>query len=237
MTRFGFVLFVLLLASCPVYSQVSRQRPKHDTWYEQALRHINPENIDFGSIWEQHKREFIAQLGNRYFHYSFGATAAIVLLLTVMFVQHVSHKRALEVAAQSIADVLRHDEYSRQVAREAIRRYNDHIESCNRVIEARQEGLARSISATESELQRISEELADTREENKALREDLAKKSKIIAGMSLPSKAAQAQPAQTEMESAPAQYIARINELEKQLRAEQRRNHRAKETSVDDHRA
>jgi len=155
----------------------------------------------------------------------------------VTFVQHVSHKRALELAAQSIADVLRHDEYSRQVAREAIRRYNDHIESCNRVIEARQEGLAKSISATESELQRIREELVDTREENKALREDLAKKSKIIAGMSLSSKAAQAQSAQTEMESSPAQYIARINELEKQLRAEQRRNHRAKETSVDDHRA
>jgi hypothetical protein len=237
MTRFGFVLFVLLLATSPVYSQASRQRPKHDTWYEQALRHINPKNIDFGSIWEQRKRAFIAQLGNRYFQYSFGATAAIVLLLTVTFVQHVSHKRALELAAQSIADVLRHDEYSRQVAREAIRRYNDHIESCNRLIEARQEDFAKSVSATESELQSTSEELADTRQENKDLREDLAKKSKVIAGISLPSKAAQAQPAQTETESASAQYIARINELEKQLRAEQRRNLSAKGTSVDDHRA
>src|SRR5204862_5272592 len=131
----------------PIYSQTSKQRPKHDTWYEQALRHINRDNTDFGSIWEQRKRAFMGQFRNPYFRFSLGATAAIVLLLTVTCLQRVSYKRALDVAAQSIADVLRHDEYSRGIAREAIRRYNDHIEACNRVIEARQEGLSKSISA------------------------------------------------------------------------------------------
>jgi hypothetical protein len=99
----------------------------------------------------------------------------------VTIVARVSHKRALDVAAQSMADILRHDEYSRQAAREAIRRYNDHIKTCNRVIEAKQEGHIKSTSATEAELQRVTQELADTREENRALRSELAKKSRTGA--------------------------------------------------------
>src|SRR5207244_3385699 len=163
------------------YSQAAKPRPNRDTWYEQALRRVNPDNTDYGSIWEQRKQAFIGQFGNRYFQYSLGSTAAMVLLLTVTIVQRVSYKRALDVAAQSIADILRHDEYSRQAAREAIRRYNDHIETFNRVIEAKQEGLSKSTSATESELQRVTQELSDTREENKALRSELAKKSRTAA--------------------------------------------------------
>src|SRR5438128_1252809 len=135
MRRFAHVVFVLLLAAYPVYSRALQQRPQHEAWYERALRHINPDNTDFGSIWEQRKRDLIGQLGNRYFQYSFGATAATVLLLIVMCAQQMSHRRALKVAVQSIADVLRHDEYARQAAREAVRRYNDHMESCNRMIE------------------------------------------------------------------------------------------------------
>jgi polyribonucleotide nucleotidyltransferase len=236
MTRFGLVLFVVLLVAPALSGQTSKPRPRNEAWYEQALRHINPDNTDYGSIWEQRKRAFLSQLGNRYFQYSFGATVAIVLLLTVTIVQRVNYKRALNVAAQSIADVIRHDEYSRQVAREAIRRYNDHIEACNRVIEAKQEGLSKSVSATESELYRIREELADTREENKALRNDQAKKSKIIASVKSGPTTLQEQLVQGEMEF-PAQYIDRINALEKQLRAEQRKNQHAKGTSVNDHRA
>src|SRR4051794_14351503 len=138
MTRgVAHVLFVVLLATPPAFTQAAKPRPKRTPWYEQALRHINPENTDYGVVWEQRKDELFRQLPNRQFQYSFCATLAVVLLLTVTCVQRISHKRALDVAAQSIADVIRHDEYSRQVARSAIQRYNEHIEACNRVIEAR----------------------------------------------------------------------------------------------------
>ena len=237
MTRVRHLLIVLLLVTSPGYRQTTKPRPTRDTWYERALRRVNPDNTDYGSIWEQRKRAFLGQLGNRYFQYSFGATVAVMLLLTVTIMQRVSYKRALDVAAQSIADVLRHDEYSRQVAREAIRRYNDHIETCNRVIEAGQEGQSKSTSATESELQRVTQELADTREENRALRSELAKKSRTGAATTPGAAVEQAPPVQAEMEFVPAQYIARINTLEKQLRAEQRKNQNAKGTSVHDHRA
>jgi hypothetical protein len=231
MTRLTLTLCGLLLAASLSYSQTSQPRPRQDTWYEQALRRINPDNADVGSMWEQRKQAILSQLATRYFMYSVGATLAVVLLFSVVLLQRVSHKRALDIAVQSIADVLRHDEHSRQAAREAIRRYNEHIDACNQVVERRQDGLLKSMSAAESELQRVRQELVDTRDENKALRNDLAKKA---APVSTPSPA---QPVQAELEFAPGQYIARINALEKQLRAEQRKNQQLKGTSVNDHRA
>ncbi len=231
----AFVMFFALAAATPAASQSSKPRPKPpETWYERALRQINPANINFGELWEQRKRAMLNQIRNRYFRYSLATTLGIVVLLTLLSIQQVSHRRSLDHAARSIADVLRHDEYSRQIAREAIRRYNEHIESCNRAIETRQDGLSKSISDAEGELHRVRRELADTREENKALRNEVAKGQKLIAEMN--SAAAKTQPVQTEMEFVPAQYIARINSLEKQLRDEQRKNQSLKGTSVNDHR-
>src|SRR2546422_4225432 len=174
MTGLRCVLFLLLLTSWPVnsHSWVLQPRPKHETWYERALRRVNPDNTDFGSIWAQRKRTFIDQLGNPYFQFGLGATVTIVVLLIAIFTQHLSHRRALEVAVHSITDIRRHHEYSREAAREAIRRYNDHIESCNRVIEASESGLWKWISSAELEamkrkMQRLVDELTDAREEVK----------------------------------------------------------------------
>ncbi len=231
MTRWTFILCSLLFVVSLANGQTSKPRPRHDTWYEQALHRINPDNTDVGSMWELRKRAILSQLASRYFLYSAGATFAAVLMFSVVLLQRVSHKRALELAAQSIADVLRHDEYSRQVAHEAIRRYNEHVDACNQVVERKQDGLLKSVSAAESELQRLRQELADTRDENKALRNDLAKKTTPV------STSPPAHPVQAELEFAPGQYIARINSLEKQLRAEQRKNQQLKGTSVNDHRA
>jgi hypothetical protein len=104
-----------------------------------------------------------------------------------------SHKRALDVAVLSIADVLRHDEYSRQVADEAIRRHNEHIESCNRLIEAGHDDAA--------ELQRIRKELADTRAENQSLRNQLAGAQKMIAEIAAQGKMEQTATVAQEKES------------------------------------
>ena len=119
-------------------------------------------------------------------------------------------------------------EYSRQVADEAIHRYNDHIESCNRLIEAGRD--------QETELQRVRRELADTRQENRELRDNLAQKEKIIAGMA--PQGPERPPIQKEKDLTPGEYMDRINALEKRARAERRKKQQhAKGTSVDDHRA
>ena len=227
------VLLLLLISPCVHAKPGSSQR----TWYERALNHINPENKDYGAIWEERKRQLISEFGNPYFQYGVATTGALLLALTVVAAQYTSHRRALIVAAESIADVLRHDQYAREVAREAITRYNTHIESCNRMIERNRER-PKLDPAAASELHRLGEELLATREENKALRDDNDKKSQMIAEFSLQAKKRQQQPgAQIALDFVPPDYIARINELERQLAAEKEKNQRRKGTPVDAHRA
>jgi hypothetical protein len=211
-----------------VHSQARHAAKRNDTWYEQALRHLNPRNIDYGSVWEERKRSLLQQLGSPYFQYGFAATAAVLVLATVLWVERRSHKRALDIAALTIADILRHDEYSRNVADDAIGRYNEHIEGCNRSIETGRD--------TEVELRRVRKELADTREENRALRNELAKKLKSAGERTPPAATTETPGAPKEKAAEPGHLAARIDSLEKQLRAE-RRKHPAKGTSVDDHRA
>jgi len=239
MNRLHHIVIVLLLVTSPVRGQISKRQPQHETWYEQLFQHINPANTDFGSLWEQRKQALIGQAGNRYFQYSFAATVAIPVLLAVAFVQRISHRRALHIAAQSIADVLRHDEYARRAAREAIRRYNDHIEACNRLIETSDDRMPSSSDKERdvlpAELQHMKDELMALRVENQALREDAEKKARMVAEMSSRSKTARS--AQIGMDFAPPDYVARINELERLLAAEQEKNKRLKGTAVDAHRA
>ena len=229
MNRFAVVIVLMVVASLSAYGQARKQTQRDNTWYEQALHHLNPNDIDYGAIWEQRKRAILDQVGNPYFQYSFVATVGVVVLLGLLCVQHVSHKRALDIAALSIADVLRHDEYSRQVADEAIRRYNEHIESCNRLIEAGQD--------SEAELQRALKELADTKAENKSLRNQLATAQKNPATGKAQGKVEASPPVKEEKESKPGHLVARIQSLQKELREEQRKNQQVRGTSVDDHRA
>jgi hypothetical protein len=228
MRRSSLAVFLFFVMTVTIYSQARHAPKRNDTWYEQALRHLNPRNIDYGSIWDERKRALLQQLGSRYFHYSFAATAAALILATVLGVERRSHKRALDIAALAIADILRHDEYSRNAADDAIRRYNEHIEGCNRSIESGRDA--------EAELRQVRKELADTREENRALRSELAKKLKTTAERTPPAATTETPGVPNEKASEPGHLAARIASLEKQLRAE-RRKHPAKGTSVDDHRA
>ena len=94
---------------------------------------------------------------------------------------------------------------------EAIRRYNDHIETCNRIDRSGTGPLGQGrIGDRSPNSNALREELADTREENRSLRNELAKKAKEVGGRDdrSPSK----RPAvKVQTESALAQYRARIN--------------------------
>jgi hypothetical protein len=200
------------------------------------LRHINPNDTDWGAIWEQHKRQFLNQIGNPYFQYGLGSTATIVWLSVLLFAQHVSHRRAQELAVQSMADIRRHDEYARQAARVAIRRYNEHIESCNRVIEAAESGAAKWMSSAEvealqSEAQHARSEALALREETKRLRDEIQKQSVVIAGMPVQSGEGHASLPFTK-DATVSQYITRINELQQELLEERKKNQRRKSTPV-----
>jgi hypothetical protein len=236
MSRRAWFLALFLAASCPLYGQATERRAVRETWYERMMRHINPNDTDWGAIWEQHKRQFLNQIGNPYFQYGLGSTATIVWLSVLLFAQHVSHRRAQELAVQSMADIRRHDEYARQAARVAIRRYNEHIESCNRIIEAAESGAAKWMSSAEvealqSEAQHARSEALALREETKRLRDEIQKQSVVIAGMPVQSGEGHASLPFTK-DATVSQYITRINELQQELLEERKKNQRRKSTPV-----
>src|SRR5579884_3409065 len=164
---------------------------RSETWYEFLLRQFNPDDLDYGKWMEQHRRVFLdASVRNPYFQYS--ACITILLLITVLLYgkKWTDHRRVLWITAEMMTDLYNHDAYSRQIARDAIRKYNDHIERCNRAIESAEYGLA--IPGQESdadrlrtELQRVTEERDSYKRERELAKDDLAQKEPILADMSL----------------------------------------------------
>src|SRR5712692_7675340 len=97
--------------------------------YEFALSRLNPGNIDYGRAMEERRRAFLeATVRNKYFNYSFAATALLLLLIAVCTKLVIDLKRKNWLMAEMAADLVSHDERSRQAAREAIQRHNDHME-------------------------------------------------------------------------------------------------------------
>lgn len=243
MKRYASVLGLMLLATSQVYSLSLQQRLKQPpTWYERAARQINPTDKDFGSMWERRKQEFSDQLRNPYFRYGLGVTGVAMMLLVTQFALYARYRRVQEAAAKTIADVCQHDESARRAAREAIGRYNSHIESCNRVIEGEETGLWKWISGADlntmkRQMQQTNEELTAAKEEIKRLKNELETKTAAIAEMSLRSKDNARQVPQTRKPSgpAPAAHIERINQLELELVDERKKNLRFKGGALDVH--
>lgn len=237
MKRHVFLFALCLLAAFPRYSASSQKLPLHDIWYERVLRQINRDDTDYGAIWEERKKAFMDRIGSPYFQYSLATTVTIVWLFIVLFAQHVSHRRAQEVAVESIADVLRHDAYAREKARDAIRRYNDHIEACNRMIEAEESGASKWVSSGElealrSEAEQYRSEAVGLREEAKRLREECERHKATVAQLSLHSRGDVQASLPFAKDTRTADLVTRINELQDELIAERKKNQRMKANSI-----
>src|SRR5262249_9488783 len=214
-----FLLSLFLWTALPLYSETPSRRPSSETWYERVLHQINSENTDYGAIWEERKKAFMDRIGSPYFQYCLATTVTIVWLFIVLYAQHVSHRRKEDIAVDAIADVLRHDAYSREKTREAIRRYNDHIEACNRVIEAEESGASRWVSSAEFEtllleVEQYRSEAAGLREETKRLREECEKHKATVAELSLHLRSDSQTALPFDKDTRVAELVTRINELQ-----------------------
>src|SRR5208337_1913659 len=102
---------------------------RRNSWYEFLLKQFNPSDVDYGQWIEQRRQAFReARLRNPYFGYSFGMTIALLLMSGVCTKLWIDHRRAMCVTAEMMTDIFNHDQYSREIARQAIEKYNDHIE-------------------------------------------------------------------------------------------------------------
>jgi hypothetical protein len=156
-------------------------------------------------------------------------------------------KRKDWVTAEMMTDLMNHDQRSRELAREAIEKYNHHIERCNRVVEAQEfghpiPGTGSSAEQLSAKLQETAEKLdAVTRERDK-LKSELDEKTRRVTELSLRvdgvSKkgngdgghnrvppGAQGSPGE---ESETGRLMRHINDLQDQLHAERKKNDRLK---------
>ena len=212
-----------------------------DTWYEFILKQFNPDNVDYGRWVEQERHKLIELLlKNPYFLYSFWITVALLVATAVCAKQWVDHRRAMRITAEMMADLFNQDAYSRQIAHEAIERFNKHIERCNRAIEQGETnaGAVAGSSETEqlrTELMRVAEERDRAIRDRDVAREELRRKSEIMADMSVRlessgSKGGRHSASQTasDLPAADAKLVNHINNLQEQLYVERRSNRRLK---------
>jgi hypothetical protein len=209
-----------------------------DTWYEFILKQFNPKNVDYGDWLEQQRRNLIElRLKNSYFLYSLWTTIALILAAAICLKQRIDHRRAMSITAEMMADLYNQDVYSRAVAQEAIERYNKHIERCSRAIEGVEGGSVatnpREIEQLRTELLCVAEERDTAIRDRDVAREELRRKSEILADMSVrldaaksKADAAGAAKQTTDPRGADARLVTHINNLQEQLYAERNSNRR-----------
>ncbi len=225
------------LAAYPAQSQASPQTPERGSGDKEVLRRINRHESD--SMWEKGKKVFMDQMNRPYFRFNVASTATLVWLLLVLFVQRINHRRAEDRMVHAIADALAQDARSREEARQAIRRYNDHIEACNRAIEERERLAAASsdeedVESPKDKVERITQQLTTPAVDKREPRQEIQRPAQAIAASSLLSKSVTT-PVRPEASSAPIQRYLELISVLQDLLAEERRKNREIERNRRNH--
>ena len=245
----GMVLATLLLAQHPLLARTVRQaHSAPDTWYQFLLKKCNPSDFDYGTWLEQRRRALLeATVKDPHFWYSVSTTASVLFLGAVCAKLMLDNRRRMRVTAEMMADLYNHDLYSRRAAKEAIERYNRHIEQCNRAMESAgsTEGRAgwgsSEVERLRAELQRVVTQLEATTQDRNKLQGELRQKSLIVADLSTRIDAlarkvngqkgvdvGNGELAAAGANGDGARLVGQINRLQEELYAERQKNKRLK---------
>ncbi len=196
--------------------------------------------MNLGDIWEIKRRQWLENAGaNPYFWFSFVVTVVVILSWFALAWLHHDHVRERWQLAEHAADALRYAEYCKHRAGEAIGRYNDHVEKCNRLIEAGESGLATPETANlEDHRREITRLAADNDSKDlhvKRLQEELDRKTQEMTDIARRiEQAEQRLNARGKVASsvdANAKLAERINRLETENRALTEENRRLRQRS------
>ena len=162
-----------------------------------------------------------------------------MLLMLMYGVRVLDERRKLWRAAELLTDVWNQEQYSHAVAAVAVEKYNAHMADCNRVIETQLTGRPSATALETMDVKERLEVVSAQRDafdsETRSLKAELQKKDAMVGQMSArldvlerrseTNGTATGTGADTE---ATRRLIARVNELQQQLEAEQRKNRQLK---------
>jgi hypothetical protein len=212
-----------------------------DTWYDFVVRQFNPDHRNWGDWIEERRQALLdASARNPYFKYSVVSTLLLLMALGAWSKALSDLSRTKCIFEEQLTEALRHDQYSREGAREAIRRYNEHIDKCNRVIEAREAGLP-SAGVGNTEVESLRTQLEEARTECDAasrerdnLQAELKQTSATVADLSVRLSRSgnkgngNGEGAASSSDASSSELMQHINRLQQQLYAEREKNKRLK---------
>jgi hypothetical protein len=220
--------------------QTAKPYQPQDDFFHYSTKLVNKNDFDYGAWIAERRRAFLeASLANPFFWYSALTTGLVMLLMLMYGVRVLDERRKLWRAAEVLTDVWNQDQYSRAVASAAVEKYNAHMAECNRVVETQLTG---RLSATALEtmdfrerLEVVSAQRDAFDSENRSLKAELQKKETLLSQMSGRLDALERRSetngngiGTTADTEAARRLIARVNELQQQLEAEQRKNRHLK---------
>ena len=245
----NLLVVALSLVPGPLRAQTPRQPYSgRDTWYEFLLKKCNPSDFNYGAWLERRRRAFLeATVKEPHFWYSLSMTAGVLIMIAAYAKLSLDHRRSMRITEEMMADLYNHDLHSRQAAKEAIERYNQHIEHCNRALESAECGDGRpgwgssEVESLRTELQRVASQLEATMQERNKLQEELRQKSLVVADLSTrldalskkvngqrDSGSRAGEPVSTGPNGDGARFVGQINRLQEDLYAERQKNKRLK---------
>lgn len=215
-----------------------------DTWYEFLLKQFNPSDIDYGEWMEERRRVLLAASAkNPYFPYSLCVTVCSLMVMIAYAKLRIDCRRERYLTEEMLTDLYNQDLYSRQATREAIAKYNNHVEHCNRAIEA---GSGQTISGSTSEnddlkarMKKAADDLRFMTSERDQLSEELKQRSAVVTDLSLQLQALSEKidgkggahavgQAGLPLPASNAEYMKLVNSLQQQLLAEREKNRHLK---------
>ena len=208
-------------------------RRPHATFWEFWWSRINPGEFNYGAWIEQRRRVFLEQAGaNRYFWFSFWSLTALCFLLLWLAKERMDRKDVEWESAACLADLANYAEYCKRHALEAIRQHNEHIETCNRVIESGESGGAYAGAADggwKAEVEKLTAELAQKTADVVRLTAALDQKTAIVNDLSARvDELARAQRANDAGGPSNLELVARVNRLTEEAQTLRQENSRLK---------
>ena len=197
---------------------VGGTQPRESIW-EFYLKALNPRQINWGDEIDRRLGVFAEQsVGNPYFRLCAFQMGLIVVLLMICWLWWDKMHQIKWVAAECLTDAINAKKMADHKALDAIGRYNQHVEQCNRVIEGQESGVGGGQGAADwqREIRDLQTQLATERTQSARLDAELKKRDEMQT--QLERRLSQMESlAENRQKGANAELLARLQRAEAEL--------------------